>query len=226
METNEYWGHHEGFADLIAIVASLHIDMMVDRLLAHTKGNLFSINELSRVGELSQTREIRKAFNDKKMSDVNNEPHDLSEPFVGGAFDVLVEVFQNNLIQRSLISKELGQRAYQAHFHEVQDIQREFEQKYRGKEVEFKAALLDSRDYFGNLMAKAWSKTSSNNLYYWKIVTHMIDADVELSQGMYGQTIRDCFEWRKINTLAVDPRLQRAHIVDEMHHTQDIPSEI
>jgi hypothetical protein len=38
---------------------------------------------------------------------------------------------------------------------------------------------------------------------------------------MDAQTIRDCFEWRKINTSAADPRLLRTHIANELHHSQD-----
>ncbi|WP_338472751.1 hypothetical protein R4Z10_08490 [Niallia sp. XMNu-256] len=117
-ETEEYQGHHEAFGDIVAIVASLHFNSIVDHLLKNTKGNLFSVHELSRVGELDKTRTIRIAFNDKKLSDIKpifderrgkwvREEHQLSEPFTGGAFDVLVEVFQHNLIEKGLISEEL-----------------------------------------------------------------------------------------------------------------------
>ncbi|MFF2855583.1 hypothetical protein [Peribacillus sp. NPDC058002] len=78
----------------MAIVADLHFDSVIDHLLHNTKGNLFSINELSRMGELRNGRSIRVAFNNKKMSEVGREQHDLSEPFTGGAFDILVEKFQ------------------------------------------------------------------------------------------------------------------------------------
>jgi len=77
------------------------------------------------MGELSQSYEIRMAFNDKKMSNVGTEEHDLSEPFTGGAFDILVEVFQHNLIERGLISEELGEQSYHAKGEtELQNIQK------------------------------------------------------------------------------------------------------
>lgn len=127
------------------------------------------------------------------MSDVETEAHDLSEPFTGGAFDILVEVFQHNLIKRGLICKELGERSYNAETVEVPGIQEEFDKCYQGKENEFKEALLDARDYFGKLMAKAWSNTSCDNLTYGKVLNNIIKADEELNEGKYRKTILDCF---------------------------------
>ncbi|WP_051236891.1 hypothetical protein [Paenibacillus pinihumi] len=233
-ETEEYHGHHEAFGDLIAIVSVMHFDTVIEYLLSHTKGNLFSKNELSRVGELDQSHEIRMAFNDKKMSEIQpifdertgrwvREEHELSKPFTGGAFDVLVDLFQLNLIEKGLIAKELGERAYETHFQHVTQeeknkIQQEFEQCYQGKEREFKDALLDARDYFGRLMASAWRKTEPNDFYYWNVVENMIRADQELSNGKYEQTIRDCFVWREINATATDRPLLNTHIVNELIH--------
>ncbi|QTL47330.1 hypothetical protein [Priestia aryabhattai] len=217
-ETKEYHGHHEAFGDLVAIVAVMHFNSVVDRILKSTKGNLFSINELSRMGEVSESREIRRAFNDKKISDVSTEAHDLSEPFTGGAFDILVEVFQHNLIKKGLISEELGKRAYHAKKPtEIEAIQKEFDQRYQGKETDFKEALLDARDYFGKLMAKAWGNTCPDNLSYGKVLNHIIEADEEMNEGKYKQTILDCFNWREILPEADDSRmLLNTHIVDEL----------
>ncbi|WP_236894930.1 MULTISPECIES: hypothetical protein [Clostridium] len=223
-ETLEYHGHHEAFGDLVAIVAVLHFDSVVDHILNNTKGNLFSVNELSRMGELSQSREIRMVFNDKKMRDVGTEEHDLSEPFTGGAFDILVEIFERNLIERVLISEDLGKRSYHAKGEtELKNIQNEFEEHYRGKENEFKEALLDARDYFGKLMAKAWSNTIPNKLTYGKVLNNIIKADQELSQGKYKKTILDCFDWRGIIPESDSSRtLINTHIVDELKEENEL----
>ena len=85
-------------ADLTAIVASMHFNSVVDHLLKQTRGNLFTVNELDRVGELSDSREIRVAFNSTRLGDVGNEPHDRSLPLTGGIFDIMVEVFQKKLV--------------------------------------------------------------------------------------------------------------------------------
>ncbi|NRT87280.1 hypothetical protein [Clostridium beijerinckii] len=222
--TPEYSGHHEAFGDLVAIVSVLHFDSVVDHILNNTKGNLFSVNELSRMGELSQSREIRMAFNDKKMSDVGAEEHDLSEPFTGGAFDILVEIFERNLIERVLISEDLGKRSYHAKGeNELKNIQNEFEEHYRGKENEFKEALLDARDYFGKLMAKAWSNITPNKLTYGKVLNNIIKADQELSGGKYKETILDCFDWREIMPSSDNSRtLLSTHIVDELNEENEL----
>ncbi|PFU70026.1 hypothetical protein [Bacillus thuringiensis] len=215
--TAEYGGHHEAFGDLVAIVASLHFNSVVDSLLENTKGNLFSTNELSRLGELRNGRSIRIAFNNKKMKDVGREAHDLSEPFTGGAFDILVEMFQINLIEKNLISQQLGDQSYEAHFSDIPEIQEQFTSLYQGKELEFKNELLDARDKFGKLMATAWSNTSSENLHYGTVLRNILNADKELYNGKYEQTIRSCFDWRGIttDTLLEAPKL-KTHIVDEL----------
>lgn len=217
--TNEYWGHHEAFGDLGAIVATLHFDSVLESLLSNTKGNLFSLNELTRMGELRNGRSIRVAFNNKKMRDVSREAHDLSEPFTGGAFDILVEIFQINLIEKNLISQQLGEQAYHAHFNEIPDIQEQFERLYIGKELEFKNELLDARDKFGKLMATAWSNTSSENLHYGAVLRNILNADQELHNGKYEQTIRSCFDWRGIttSTLLEAPKLE-THVVNELRN--------
>ncbi|MCY8953216.1 hypothetical protein MOE39_05015 [Bacillus cereus] len=216
--TNEYRGHHEAFGDLIAIVSTLHFDSVINRLLQNTKGNLFSVNELARIGELRDGRSIRIAFNNKKMSDVSQRPHDLSKPFTGGAFDILVMIFQMILIEVNLIPKELGDRAYEAHFNEIPELQEEFAKHYINKELEFKSALLDARDRFGKLMAHAWNNTSKENLHYGKVLQKILDADKELFEGKYEQAIHSCFEWREItpSTSLEFGQLER-HVVDELN---------
>jgi hypothetical protein len=201
----------------------MHFDSVVDHILKNTKGNLFSVNELSRMGELSQAREIRMAFNNKKMSKVGTEAHDLSEPFTGGAFDILVEVFEHNLIKKGLISKELGERSYNAETVDVSGIQEEFDKRYQGKETEFKEALLDARDYFGKLMAKAWSNTSCDNLTYGKVLNNIIKADEELNEGKYREIILNCFDWREIAPETEDTRnLINTHIVSELTYEEKL----
>ncbi|ARJ25317.1 hypothetical protein [Bacillus mycoides] len=65
------------------------------------------------MGELSQSCEIRRAFTNTKMFDVNNSAneHELSQPFTGGAFEIIVEIFQHKLIERGLIHEELEKLA-------------------------------------------------------------------------------------------------------------------
>lgn len=54
--------HEEAAADLVAMIALLHFKSVVKHLLQETKGNLYSVNVLSRTGELSKATQIRESF--------------------------------------------------------------------------------------------------------------------------------------------------------------------
>jgi hypothetical protein len=137
-EPDDYGGFHESCGDLVAINASLHFDTVVNHLLEQSKGNLFSINELSRVGELSASREIRVAFNYERMSEVGTEPHERSLPLTGAIFDILVEVFQKELVGANLISQGLADRSNHTFGGTVDPgIDAAFAQAYAGKRDQF-----------------------------------------------------------------------------------------
>ena len=80
----------EASADLIAVVASLHFEEVVEHLMTHTRGNLFSTNILSRVGELNRRRQVRNILNGWTMDAAEDEfvdddrrKYQLSLPFTG-----------------------------------------------------------------------------------------------------------------------------------------------
>ncbi|HVI33092.1 hypothetical protein [Phenylobacterium sp.] len=209
----DYSGMHESAGDLVAIVASLHFNSVVDHVLASTSGNLFSVNELERVGELSESREIRTAFNYHRMSDVGAEPHERSLPLTGAIFDVMVEMFQIKLVQRGLITADLAKRSSQEPDNTVQDLaalQAEFAAAYAGHETGFKAALLEARDGLGRLLAECWRNLSPDFLTYHEVLRQLLRADRKLNQGAFQETIRSCFAWREIS-LAPDSLLLRSH---------------
>ncbi|CAN5508661.1 hypothetical protein BH10PLA2_BH10PLA2_10660 [soil metagenome] len=199
-ETAEFGGHHEGGADLVAAVSVLHFDSVVDYLLENSKGNLFSVNELSRIGELASGGQIRNLFNYFKMSDVDEEPHSLSQPLTGAIFDIFVDVFQKELVKRGLITQQLADRSTNGRSPENQipGIDQEFAAAYAGHADGFKAALLAARDYLGRLLAETWSNISPSNLTYTKILRAILEADEVVSGGVNQTNIRECFDWREI----------------------------
>jgi hypothetical protein len=199
-DTDEYGGFQESGGDLTAIVAVLHFNSVVDHLLANSKGNLFTVNELSRLGELPNGREIRRAFNALKMSQVDNEPHNLSQPLTGAIFDIFVDAFQMELVRRGLITQQLADRSQfgKAPASELPAIDAAFAAAYAGHENEFKTALLTARDYLGRLLAKTWADLSPNFLTYVKVLSGLLDADQELTGGAHARSIRECFTWREI----------------------------
>ena len=71
-------------------------------------------------------------------------------------FDILVEVFQELLVQDGLISRELADLSYQDDQAPEDVVQAGFDRAYAGRHSEFKGALLDARDYMGNCLATAW----------------------------------------------------------------------
>lgn len=216
--TPDYGGMHESAGDLVAIISVLHFNSVVDFLLDQTKGNLFTVNELERVGELSSSREIRTAFNYERMSDVGAEEHDRSLPLTGGIFDILVEVFQKNLVGRGLITQDLANRSTQGpdRSQDLSAMTKEFAQAYKGNEQGFKDALLDARDYLGRLLAVTWGKLSPDHLTYHNVLRELLraDRDPDVGDGAHQQTIRECFAWREIS-LVPGSLLLRPHTLNE-----------
>ncbi|GAA1652595.1 hypothetical protein [Actinoplanes couchii] len=196
----DYGGMHESAGDLVAIVASLHFHSLVDYLLDSTRGNLLTINGLDRVGELSDSSEIRTVFNNQRMSEVGTEPHDRSLPLTGAIFDTMVEVFQQDLVAKKLISEELRERS--THLPgsaiDLKEIEAEFTAAYTGNEAAFKESLLVARDYLGRLLAITWSNLSPDFLTYHGILRALLRADRELTGGANAAIIRSCFAWREI----------------------------
>ncbi|MEU4159486.1 hypothetical protein [Actinoplanes sp. NPDC026670] len=199
-EAIDYGGMHESAGDLVAIVASLHFHSVVDLLLDSTKGNLLTINGLDRVGELSDSREIRVAFNSRRMSDVGEEPHDRSLPLTGAIFDTMVEVFQQDLVAKKLISEDLRNRSTNlpGTTQDLDEIQAEFTAAYTGNEAAFKESLLLARDYLGRLLAVTWGRIKPDFLTYHGILRALLAADREISGGANVELIRACFAWREI----------------------------
>jgi hypothetical protein len=210
--TADYGGHHEAAGDLVAIVSSLHSHMVVDHLLQNSSGNLFTVNELNRVGELSKNRQIRNAFSYERMSTVSDEPHDLSKPLTGAVFDVLVEVFQDNLVAKDLITPELAKRSYHAPDEDEDDeaIQKAFDEAYMGREEDFKQALLEARDYLGSLLARTWANLGPHHLSYGDVGLELLKADRTINGGAHQSKIRECLTWREI-TLPSDSIALKPH---------------
>ena len=178
-KTLEYRAHEEGAADLVALVACLHFDAVVDRVLENTQGRLFSRNMLSRLGEKGRRTQIRTAFNAETLSsrsienaEVEYDTHALSKPFTGGAFDVFVEIYEHYLVKhgavpasmarksKSAVAAALDRASPRATHARFERLRREFMTHFATKRDAFRAALLDARDDFARLLAKTWALTS------------------------------------------------------------------
>ena len=81
-------------------------------LLEETHGNLYVFNELDRFAELSPHEQIRLASNDVKLSQFSagwEDEHALSQPLTGAIFDIGVDIFQELLVERGLIPRDVAE---------------------------------------------------------------------------------------------------------------------
>jgi hypothetical protein len=226
--TADFGGFHESCGDLVAIVSSLHFETMVTRLLTRTSGNLFSRNELARLGELSEVEQIRIAFNDDTMGTVGTEPHDRSTPLTGAIFDIFVEMYQYLLVNAELITEDLANRSFNNNVlqlpSDIEKIQKEFDVAFKKNSKGFTKALISARDYLGKLLILAWDGLKANNLSYGKVALALLSADLKLTRGAFQKTIRSCFKWRKIVIpFSISPMYMR-HRIDTCNGT--MPSTI
>jgi hypothetical protein len=162
------------------------------------------------------------------MSDVGDEPHERSLPLTGAIFDTMVEVFQQDLVEKGLISEDLRVRSTNlpGSAQDLAQIQADFQAAYTGHEADFKEALLLARDYLGRLLAVTWGNLSPNFLTYHDVLRGLVRADRELTNGTNQAIIRDCFAWREIAPLPTsillrphtlqDCGLRASHLADGM----------
>ena len=109
-DQSEYFGFHESAADLVSLISGLHFESIVADLLGTTRGNLYALSKLNRIGELSHSRQIRVAANNLKLRDFADgwhDEHQLGQPMTGAVFDSLVDIFHELLLERGLIGPDL-----------------------------------------------------------------------------------------------------------------------
>jgi hypothetical protein len=91
------WG--ESFGDQTAMWSSLRDPQKMRNLLTETSGNLNSSNSVTRLceayGALVGGTGLRDAFNDKKVSNTEDEVHDRSEVFTGAVYKVFTQIYDD-----------------------------------------------------------------------------------------------------------------------------------
>jgi hypothetical protein len=196
----EFGAFHESNADIVALLSVMHFDSVLDRLLHATRGNIYTLNEINRIGELSETRQIRVANNSRKMSEVTTEVHDLSRPMTGAIFDFVAYAYVQQLLRRELIGKDLWEATLSVDRRqdELEAIQADFDKAYVNRHFQFKAALMEARDIVGTRLTAAWRRLSPTDLTYSDVATALIDVDFELSGEQYQDELREIFHWREI----------------------------
>jgi hypothetical protein len=210
--TGEYFGFHESAADLVALIASLHFNSLVDDLLVHTRGNLYTFNALSRMAELSPSNQIRIAANDVRLSSFElgwTKEHLLSQPLTGAFFDILVDLFHELLLEQGLISPEvedlsdrlLATPAY------ASVMQNHFDRAFSRNPDGFKEMLLLARDTLGTYLADTWKRLDAHYLDYLDVAEMFSSIDRETTGGRFQRLIKGNFDMRDIGYVRVGPQL-------------------
>jgi hypothetical protein len=196
----EFRAFHESAADVTALIAVMHFDTVLDRLLRSCRGNIYVLNELNRLGEVADAKQIRVASNGDRMSDVGSEPHDLSRPLTGACFDVIAYIYACELADRGLVRRELWARAYETNVagQQSEHVAEEFARSYANRHFAFKAALESARDLFGRYLVSAWQALSPDRLTFGDVAGGLLDADRRISGSRYQEEIREIFQWRRI----------------------------
>ncbi len=211
--TGEYFGFHESAADLIALISSLHFNSLVDLLLEQTRGNLYVINTVNRMAELSGNKQIRIAANDVRLSEFVRgwtKEHKLSEPLTGAFFDILVDIFHEFLLDYGCITPQMEDLSDKllATPDYAPVMQELFDEAYERCPENFKLALIDARDVLGTYLADTWQILDRNDLNFVDVARVFEYVDKEHTGGRFQKLIRGNFNLRDIGLVEVGPQLE------------------
>jgi len=231
-EAAEYFGFHESAADLVALISVLHFDSVVDNLLHNTRGNLYTLNKLSRIAELSEHQQVRLAANTRRLSEFVDgwvDEHQLAQPLTGAMFDTFIDIFHSLLLERGLISMRLAVMAdtLPAPGADERDIQRLFDLHYENRHEEFKLCLQEARDIVGYWWAFVCEHLSPHYFGYYEVMQAVLHADGAITGGRYRFNIEQNFSWRQIDSVSAGPRLPAAFARGHVNSTRTlIPDQI
>ena len=211
-ERGEYYGFQESAADTTALIAALHFESLMVHLLEETHGNLYVFNELNRFAELSPHDQIRLASNDVKLSEFSagwTDEHALSQPLTGAIFDILVDIFQEVLVERGIIAREVAEATRRVRDEpEIATIVKPaFEAAFAADYDGLRAALADARDYVGVTLAETWKRLKADDFSYVDVAETLIAIDQTMSGARYRRAVVESFAWREIGSATVGPRL-------------------
>ncbi|MEO0328961.1 MAG: hypothetical protein AAF217_10235 [Pseudomonadota bacterium] len=211
--TGEYFGFHESAADLVALVSSLHFNSLVELLLENTRGNLYVLNSVNRMAELSGNKQIRIAANDVRLSQFAKgwvKEHKLSQPLTGAFFDIFVDLFHECLVDYGCITPQMEDLSDKllATPDYAPVMQELFDKSYSQHSEEFKLALTDARDILGTYLADTWDVLDRNDLNFVDVARVFEQVDHQHTQGRFQKIIRGNFDIRDIGWVNVGPQMQ------------------
>jgi hypothetical protein len=134
--------------------------------------------------------------------------HDLAQPLTGAMFDILVDIFHEQLLDRDLISADAEELAdlLQRNDRAQHLIQAMFDQAYQQDAQGFKDALLQARDQAALGLAATWRTLEVEGLNYQRVGEQLLRVDQDLNGGRYRRLIENNLRWRQIGEIRAGPR--------------------
>ena len=177
-----------------------------------THGNLYTYNELDRFAELSPDDQIRLASNDVKMSAFAAgwvDEHALSQPLTGAVFDIFVDIYQEMLVERGLIPRDVAEatRLVRNSPENAAAVQPVFDAAFADRYKEFRAVLVEARDTMGFMLAETWKRLTADYFTYLDVAETMVAIEAAMSGGRYRRAMVESFAWREIGQVSAGPRL-------------------
>ena len=222
-ETGEFLGFQESSGDVVSMIAILHFDSVIDEVLESTSGNLYRANHLNRFAETSSVDQIRMASNSVKLSEFSagwKDSHLLAQPLTGAVFDILVDIFHEELVRVGAITaslEELSDSLEGSPEYEEQ-LQNDFDISYAANPDLFRESLLYARDVVATLLIDSWARLSPNDLHYTDFYRAMLSAEKTRFDGQYHNIINVNFHWRQIGSATVGPQLPKDKVDEHGGH--------
>jgi hypothetical protein len=195
----DFLAYHEAAADFTCLLGLLHFDTALDHILRRTRGNLLISNELDRLAELSDEKQVRMLSHSLRIGDVGDEVHDRSRPFSGALFDTLAEIFQLILVERGLAS--LDTRALREVRLDLgqEDLDREalqLREAYSTSHFAVKSALEEARDILGEMFIGSWLYLDPDDFSFPMASEALIEAASKRRGRRFADRVYLNFAWR------------------------------
>jgi len=204
-KTLVYRAHEEGAADLVALVAAMYFDGVLERVLDATQGRLWTLNALSRIGESRAPRILgaRRLFNHRRLKtrDLTRAWREYDKyiyalPWTGALYDLFNALYHERLVQTGVVVAPGAGRTARERLARTQD---HFPAHFARDRERFVRAARQARDDFARLLATYWQATSPHGFSYERAALNVLGADRVLRDGRHGVIIRELFEWRRIH---------------------------
>jgi hypothetical protein len=122
--------------------------------------------------------------------------HKQGQPFTAAMFDVLVEVFHDELVRTGAIDAELDNLSRGVASGTDQRVKEGFKWAYQKQPQMFCEALRYARDFLGIRLVQSWRALDVEHLTLFYAAATFLTVDRRLSGERYQQLIRECLRWR------------------------------